>query len=136
MTAGRLAVFILTFAVAAGGFLLGSQDRPGSQVEPITLIEHEPDAVRRDDEGSDVESVPDDDDPGDDPPTRDRRAATASRDNAADGDPPARRQAATDDGARVDREPANSAPAGPVAADDTNDLASDDDGSESASDNT
>ena len=145
MSVGRLAIVILAFSVAAGGFWLGSQDRADSEVAPITLTEDEPDAVRRDDEASGVEPVRDDEDPTSDPPTRARRA-DASRD-AADAEAPATDDgddaatddgddAATDDGARVNRAPANSAPAGPVAADDTNDQASDGDGSDSASDNT
>lgn len=143
MTVGRLAIVILAFSVAAGGFWLGSQDRAGSQVAPITLTDDEPEAVRREDDGSEVESVADDDDPAGDPPSRGGRGADATRGEAAadasatgDGDKPAPRQAATDDGAEVNREPANSAPAGPVAADDTNDQPSDDDGGDSASDNT
>lgn len=143
MSVGRLAVVILAVSVAAGGWWLGRQDRPASEVAPITLTQDGSDGMRREDETPEVESVPDDDDPTDDPPTGDRRGADASRegvdaDAAATEDDaqPARRRAATDDGAEANQEAANSAPAGPAAADDTNDQASDGDGTDSGSDNT
>ena len=133
MTAGRIAVIVLVLAVLGGGMWFSGDEDAGSSVAPITLIDEQAEAVRREEDNAEVESVPDDDadDPTVDPPTR-QRTRPAEDDDAErpapdepttdDGqrevqpDPPTD-DALTDDQPVAEQAPRNSAPAGPVADD-------------------